>query len=214
MNLPACWAPVVRSLLWAIWIMAYTPAAHAEGFSGRVVVELLEEIGNEHKFRLLEDFQFLDPRGKRWLAQRGGVVDDECLPPELAALADLPHVADYRKAAFLHTHFARARSETWADVHRMLYDAAIAEGIDELHARGLYAAVRAAGLRWEVRESSCYRSCHASAGQLVWKPAVDVADVETIVSWVLTTFPDLDAIDRHVDAAIKRPGPHLFAQRP
>ncbi|HKB82281.1 MAG TPA: DUF1353 domain-containing protein [Burkholderiales bacterium] len=175
---------------------------------------MTDEIEFVHKFRLLEDFAYVDAGGKQWLARKGGIVDDESVPRDLVSLRGLPYIAEYRKAAVIHNYFCRARTEPWRRVHRTLFDASIAEGVTETQAKALYAAVYAGGWRWETRDSSCFRSCHASTESLAWKPMVTPAEIEPVLQWIWQDAPDLDAIDRRVDAVVKKPGPHLFAQRP
>ncbi|HZP94514.1 MAG TPA: DUF1353 domain-containing protein [Burkholderiales bacterium] len=188
-------------------------SADTARFSGRLAVELVDEIEFDHKFRLLEDFSFVDAAGKVWLARRGDIVDDESVPRELGSLsALLPHVSEYRKAAIVHRHFVLVRTEPWRRVDRMLYDASLAEGVSEPQAKMLYAAVYAGGWRWEPRESSCYGSCHASAVSLAWKPAATPSEILPVLEWIAHAGPTLDQVDQRMDAAIRKPGPHLFAQ--
>jgi len=203
---------VVAAGIAGLWAAA--TAADAGSYSGRVVVELLDEIEFVHKLRLLEDFAFLDDQGKLWMARKGGIVDDESVPREFQTLPGLPYVAEYRKAAVIHAYFCRAKTEPWKQVHRALFESSVAEGVTELQAKTLYAVVYAGGWRWETRESSCYRSCHAASESLAWKPAATAAEIAPVLQWIGKNAPDLDAIDRRLDQVVKRPGPHLFAQRP
>ena len=188
-------------------------AAGAGSYSGRLVLELLDEIEFVNKFRLLEDLSFVDPHGKLWTARKGGIVDDESVPRDLLILRGLPYVGDYRKSAVLHEYYCRTRTEPWKQVHRALFDASVAEGLTKTHAKILYAVVYAGSWRWETRGSSCYRSCHAASDSLAWKPAASAAEIEPVVQWISQNDPDLDAIDQRVDQEVKKPGPHLFAQR-
>jgi Protein of unknown function (DUF1353) len=188
--------------------------AGADTYSGRVVIELVDDIEFAHHFRLLEDFAFIDRSGKPWIALKGGIVDDEAVPRDLLGVPGLPYIAEYRKAALLHGYLCRTRTEPWQQVHRVLFDASLAEGLTEAQAKGLYAVVYAGSWRWETRTSTCYRSCHASSASLVWKPAATAAEIEPVLRWISQDLPDLDAIDRRLNQVVKRPGPHLFAQRP
>ena len=203
---------VIAAGIAGLWVAATT--ADAGGYSGRVVVELLDDIAFVHKFRLLEDFAFLDDLGKLWTARKGGIVDDETVPREFQILPGLPYVAEYRKAAVIHSYFCSAKTEPWKQVHRALFEMSVAEGVTELQAKALYAVVYAGGWRWETRESSCYRSCHAASEFLAWKPAATTPEIAPVLQWIWQDAPDLDAIDRRLDQVVKRPGPHLFAQRP
>ncbi len=182
------------------------------GFSGKVVVELLDAAEFAQKLRLLEDFAFTDADGKVWLARKGGILDGESVPRELYTLGGLPFPADYRKAAVVHDYFCRVRTEPWRTVHRTLYHASVAEGVSETQAKALYAVVYAGGWRWESKESGCFLSCHAAAGSLAWKPAVTTSEVQPVLQWIMQHGPDLEEIEARMDAVIRRPGPHLFAQ--
>jgi hypothetical protein len=206
-------SPALAGLLLAA-ACAATAATAAEPahFTGKLVLELIDEIGFNHKFRLLDDLAFVDDQGNAWIAPRGSITDDESLPRELHPLHGLPYIAEYRKAAVVHRYFSRAGTESWKQVHRVLYQASIAEGVSAAQARSLYAAVYAAAWRWEPRTSSCFRSCHAASSSLSWKPAVSVAQIQPVLDWIARELPELDAIDERVDAVVRKPGPHLFAQ--
>jgi hypothetical protein len=191
---------------------AFAIAADPAGFSGKLAIELIDEVDHNHRFRLLQDFGFIDAQGRHWVAPAGSVVDDESVPRELRTLAGLPYLAEYRKAAIVHRHFSATRSASWRVVQRMLFEASLAEGVSVPEARVLYATVRAGGWRWEPAGSSCYRSCHAAAASLAWKPRVMAADIQPVLEWAARSDGGLDEIDARLDTAIKRPGPHLFAQ--
>jgi hypothetical protein len=188
------------------------PPASGQEFSGRVVLEVLEEIALDHKLRLLDDFSFRDEHGRVWTAPRGAVLDGWSVPRELRALPGLPLDNEYRKAAVLHDFYSRTRTEPWQAVHRMLHAAALAEGIPPAEASVLYMTVYASGWRWEPQGSSCYRGCHAAASMLAWRPDATVAELAPIAAWLATAPATLPEIEQRVDAALKRPGPHLFSQ--
>ena len=209
-------SPKVSRLLLAITaacLCTVALSADQGRFSGKVVVELLDEVEFVHKLRLVDDFAFTDAGGKVWFARKGGILDGESVPRELYSLGSLPYPAEYRKAAVVHDYFCSVRTEPWRQVHRTLYHASIVEGVSETQAKALYAAVYAGGWRWEPKGSSCYGSCHAAVASLAWKPAVNPAEVQPVLEWIAQTGPTLDEIDARLDAAIKKPGPHLFAQR-
>ena len=94
----------------------------------------------------------------------------------------------------------------------MFYYASLTEGAGEVNAKVMYAALYAAGLRWEMPGSRCFRSCHVAAPSLTWKPQVEDKDVRPVVEWIRQANPGLEEIEARVDAALKKPGPHVFAQ--
>jgi hypothetical protein len=51
-----------------------------------------------------------------------------------------------------------------------------------------------------------------AATSLTWKPAATPEEIQPVLQWIAQTAPTLDAIDARLDAAIKKPGPHVFAQ--
>jgi hypothetical protein len=158
------------------------PPASGQEFSGRVVLEVLDEIALDHKLRLLDDFSFRDEHGRVWTAPRGAVLDGWSVPRELRALPGLPLDNEYRKAAVLHDFYSRTRTEPWRAVHRMLHAAALTEGIPPIEANVLFMTVYASGWRWEPKDSSCYGSCHAAAGLLAWRPDATVAELAPIAA--------------------------------
>jgi hypothetical protein len=178
------------------------------------MLELLEEVELDHKWKLLEELSFVDGRGTRWTAERGGVLDDDLVPGQLRHVAGVPPKQEYRKASAVHAYFVHAKSAPWRDVHRMLYEASVAEGVAAPQARLLYVTMYAGGWRWELPGSSCYKSCHAAAAMLAWRPEVTQTELEAVIDWLRTANPSLEQIEQRVDAAIRRPGPHLFVAAP
>lgn len=199
-------------LLLAAWACTCAHSAGPPQFTGRVVLEVLDEIEVDHKLRLLEAFSFRDESGKVWLAPAGAVVDGTSLPRVLRSLPDLPPEAEFRKASTVHDYYSRARQGGWREVRRMFYSASLHEGLAPAEAKLLYAVTYAGGWRWEPRTSSCYGSCHAAAAMLAWQPDVTEAEFQAVADWLRGTDASLEEIERHVDAITSRPGPHLFAQ--
>ena len=185
-------------------------AAEPGRFMGRVLVELVDGIEFDHKLRLAEDFGFEDPAGKLWLARRDGILDGSSVPPEVRPFS--PFGESLRKAFVIHDYFSRVKSEPWRDTHRMFFHANLAEGVSQPQAKILHMAMYAGGWRWEVRGTSCYRTCHQGARMLAWKPVVDEADLKPVTDWIWQANPSLEEIEARVDAIIRKPGPHIFGQ--
>jgi len=189
-----------------------TLSADSSRFVGKVVLELLDNIQDDHKLMLLSDFGYQDDQGKLWLVAKGEIIDGYSIPPQLQPLIDSPSVTEYRKASVIQDSFSRRKTEPWRNVDRMFYAAVVTEGLTQGEAKLLYTAVYAGGWRWEPRGSSCYKSCHASAALLAWQPDVTLSELAPVVAWLRQGDPSLEEIEQRVDAAVKRPGPHVFAQ--
>lgn len=181
-------------------------------FAGKVMVEWLDDDLFVRKMKLLEDFGFQEPGGRAWLARKGSVLDGASIPLVFRDNVGLPFEGAYRRASVVYDYYCRVMSEPWRDVHRMFYQASVADGVGEVDAKVMYMLLYAGGPRWERPGSSCFRSCHAAAPSLAWEPALEGTDLQPVSVWIRRTNPSLDEIDRHVDAVLKRPGPHIFAQ--
>jgi hypothetical protein len=199
-------------LLATAFLCSAVGAADPAHFLGKVMLEWLDDDPFIPRMRLLADFSFQDARGRTWIAERGAVLDGRSLPLVFRDAFGLPFEGQYRKTSVLYDHYCRAMSEPWRDVHRMFYYAAVAEGVEDNEAKLMYMALYAGGLRWEMKGSSCFRGCHASAASLTWKPEIQELDLKPAAAWIRQTSPQLDAIDQHLDSIIKKPGPHIFVQ--
>jgi hypothetical protein len=181
-------------------------------FEGSIVVEWLEGEGAQPRMKLLQDFAFEDAQGRRWLAPKDQFIDAHSIPPAFRALVGAPFEGNYRKAALLHDYYSSAKTEQWKDVRRLFFNAARASGIAPADAKVMYMALYAEAPRWEPRGSSCFNHCHAARSELVWRPVITENALRPIVEWIDSDDPSLDEIDEKVNAATRRPGPHLFGQ--
>ena len=181
-------------------------------FTGKVVVEWRDDEPFVHKLKLLEDFGYQEANGRLWLAHKDAVLDGGSIPLVFRDTIGLPFDGDYRKASVVYDYYCHVMTEPWRDVHRMFYQASRAEGVGEVEAKLMYMTLYAGGPRWELRGSSCFRSCHNAATSLSWMPGQEGTDLKPVEIWVKQANPDLDEIDRHVDAVLKKPGPHVFVQ--
>lgn len=187
--------------------------AGAAGFLGKVAVEWDDsDLFNRHRVTLLADFGFQDTAGQQWIARKGAVLDGASFPPLYEQMVGLPFVGEHRRAGILHDYFAQQLTHDWKKVRRMYFEALLAEGLSVAEAKTAYAVLYGVGLRWEVKGSSCYVNCHSAASSLAWKPDVTEAELEPVLELLGEGNPTLDEIDRAVDAAVPKPGPHLFSQ--
>lgn len=181
-------------------------------FSGRVAVELVEDIAHDHRLRLLEDFSFRDGDGRLWVARKGGIVDGMPAQAVDSSWVQLPYAGKLRKASVVHDYFVSLKTEPWREVHRMYFAANLAEGVSTPEAKILHMLVYAGDWRWEPRGSSCYRSCHSAATMLAWRPVTEIEALRPLVDWIWASSPSLDEIEQRTDALIRKPGPHIFSQ--
>lgn len=122
-------------------------------FEGRVRIEWLPDAAGDRRMRLLEDFAFVDADGVRWLAAAGRIVVGTGLPPSLQHLLDGRSGGGFRRAGVLHDIASQDRRKPSRDVHRMLYDALVCDGVDHATAVRVYAAARLFGEHWNGVEA-------------------------------------------------------------
>lgn len=156
------------------------PASH---FIGEVRTEWLTETGPDRLMQLIDDFTFVDPRGKRWDAPAGRKINGASIPPILWSVAGSPFTGDYRRASVVHDVACQDMTKPSKAVHRMFYDAMVCDGVSEAQAVEFYAAVRLFGPSWSMAES-------ATDGRVLTaprprKPTRTIAEVETALDAVL-----------------------------
>jgi len=86
-----------------------------------------------------EDFLFIDSLGKRWLAPKGTKTDGATIPQWALSVTGDRMDSGYRNAALVHDAYCQGglngngisyRKDTWQNVHRMFYEACVANGVD------------------------------------------------------------------------------------
>ena len=92
--------------------------------------------------RLLRDFWYDDPAGRRWLAPAGGLTDGASIPAPLWSSIGSPFTGPYRRAAIVHDAAVGAPGVPRLDADRMFYQACLAGGCAPGQAELLYAGVR------------------------------------------------------------------------
>jgi len=105
---------------------------------------------------LLEDFSFIDAKNHVWTAKttlKNGTqfaIDGASIPKELQWVFGSPYVGDFRRASVVHDYYSidvnrEARDE---DVHRMMYEAMLADGVKPWKAKLMYLGLRIGGPKW------------------------------------------------------------------
>jgi hypothetical protein len=103
------------------------------------------------------DFTFIDSLGKKWLAPKGTKTDGATIPQWALSVTGDRMDAGYRNAALVHDAYCQGglngqgpsfQKDTWENVHRMFYEACVANGVDPVRARLMFSAVWIGGPRW------------------------------------------------------------------
>lgn len=162
------------------------------------------EVGDDdpdRRMQLLEDFAFVDPNGVRWLAPAGSRIDGASIPRVLWSVAGDPFIGQYRRASVLHDVACNERTRPSKDVHRMFYDAMIADGTSTAQAVEFYTAVRLFGPHWDDPVPAPATARRARAGAK--KSAKAAAPVRrTKPRLKMTRKLDIDQVEKALDAAL------------
>ena len=119
-------------------------------FEGEVITKWLKDAGGKDRtMELMEDFSYVDPSGKRWLAAKGRTVDGASIPATFwSGTLGSPYVGDYRRATVLHDIGCEDQTEPHVAVHRMFLDAMRCDGVPLVKAMVMYQAVNRFGPTW------------------------------------------------------------------
>jgi hypothetical protein len=159
--------------------------AFAQGsFIGDAVLKLLP---NGKDMEVIELFGFVDSSGARWEVPKGTVVDGASIPRALWSIVGSPFTGKYRKASVIHDYFCETMSRPWQDVHKVFFDAQLAEGNSEYHAKVLYGAVYAWGPRWDIVDGRPKRT-----RRVLTEPSKH--DLEKLQEYVKLNNPNASAI--------------------
>jgi hypothetical protein len=112
-------------------------------FSGNPKTEWLDDPGEgDREMRVLEDFWYDDPDGRRWPAPAGSVINGASIPRPLWSTVGSPYTDDYRRASIVHDVACNDSAVPRKEADRMFYFACLGGGCTRGQARILYAGVR------------------------------------------------------------------------
>ena len=114
-------------------------------FEGEVKATWLEN----GKMRLNEEFAYIDPREKKWLAPAQAIVDGALIPKPFWSVIGGPFADKYRQASVVHDVACVEMAESWQAVHLMFYEACRCGGVGDSKAKLMYWAVFHFGPRWK-----------------------------------------------------------------
>ena len=187
-------------------------------FEGGVVASWDDDGRN---MTLREDFVYVDPKSRRWVAPSGSVVNGASIPSAFWTLIGGPFEGKYRNASVVHDVGCDDMTASWEDVHRMFYEACRCGGVDEAKAKMLYYAVYHFGPRWEPVTETHIEKRQNEAGEMVEhevtrrrmvrvhrEPPTD-EEVEKVRAFVKDENPKLSVLKKtDRDVLRRRPHPH------
>jgi len=118
-------------------------------FIGDVVVLWLKD---GRKMKMMEDFTFVDSKGRKWTTPKGFVINGADLPWWTWGIRGRsPFVGKPRRATLPHDFECEVRRRGHRAVHRMFLEAMLCDGTPKEVAEEWYWAVSKFGPKWNVR---------------------------------------------------------------
>jgi len=117
-----------------------------EQFSNTVKTEWIE--GQDRDMRLLETVVFTDAAGRRWIAMEQSIINGADIPRFFWRVIGSPFVGHYRRPTVLHDVYCQNHLRPSKEVHKMFFEAMIADGVSEQKAEEMFFAVDTFGPDW------------------------------------------------------------------
>jgi len=111
-------------------------------FSSNPKTEWLTEDGADRNMRMLDDFWYDDPAGRRWKAPKGSVINGASIPEALWSSVGSPYTGEYRRASIVHDVACSSEGVDRKEADEMFYFACLAGGCSKTQAKLLYLGVR------------------------------------------------------------------------
>lgn len=200
--IPACLSAIFF-LLFTHRALPATDLSQYGHFEGPLDIELLGG-PNGRNGRLLAPYVFVDPDQKAWTAPKGLVTDGASIPRALWSIVGSPWTGLYRNAAVIHDAYCDSHSEPWQAVHRVFYRAMLANGVNPLQAKIMYAAVYRFGPRWDFTYAvkSC-PNCIAVPYQVkTFTPSASKSEMKALKERIETVDLPLEEIESESDQAV------------
>lgn len=105
-------------------------------------------LNDGRKAKLLETLSFIDPKGKKWIAPKGHIIDGASIPVPFQPIVGTPYGGKYVMASVIHDVACDEKKLPWKEVHKVFHFAMLASGVSKEKANLMYQAVYLGGPRW------------------------------------------------------------------
>lgn len=158
-------------------------------FVGEVVATwCVEPSAPDRKMLLVEDFQYVAPDGKGWLAPKGRKVDGASIPEFLwGSVIGSPFTGDFRRASVVHDIACEDKPYTSNEAHLMFYNAMRCDNTSRWLAKVMYTAVRLFGPQWRVKFMALEQNTYNISAfyQLIHSSEFDAIDTPEDIEYFL-----------------------------
>ncbi|GAB4038074.1 DUF1353 domain-containing protein [Spirosoma gilvum] len=195
-------------LLFCVFLIATASSVWAQPtgrFLSSVLGQWIDTDNGHRNLKLLNDFGYVDSKGKVWQVPSGTIIEEASIPKPLWVQDSTPLLAPYRRAAILLTYYCNYKKENWFLVYQMFYDACLTAGLPETKAKVLFAGVFASLQRWSP--SYGYRSISDKTLSFLGYQLINVSvteiDFNEVVAWIKTDNPPVAEIMIRLQCSMK-----------
>jgi len=180
-------------------------------FEGSADLDRLDDDPFIARYRLIGELRFEQTGGDVWVTPTNTILDSQSMPPMFMQLIGDPFEREFRKTAVTYDYAVKSKYHPWKKAQRMFYEGGLTEGVEPVEAKVMYMVLSASGSRWAPHgPNSCFSRCHTGDKELEWRPRVNDEKLTSLLKWVQSENPSLDAIDQRASDAIIEKGPHIF----
>ncbi len=182
----------------------------SENKYGRFVGEVNARFLEDGRYvELKEDFGYIDPNDKVWLAPAGSVVDGASIPQVFWSFIGGPFAGQFRNASIIHDVGCQQMTEPSEEVHQAFYYACRCAGVGEAKAKAMYYAVSKFGPHWDSRAVLAASDAAATLPGEVETEALTAAD-----ELLAADAPPQPVVSEGVESAVPPPQPSAAASAP
>lgn len=164
---------------------------------------------------LLDSFEFIDQQGKKWVAPKGVTVNGASIPHVFWSIVGSPWTGKYREASVVHDYYCVTRTEPWQAVHRLFYNAMVANGVNVLQAKIMYAAVFRFGPRWDFTYTPTCEGCLKVPHKVTsYQADPDPAELQQLKDKIQVENLTLEEIEREAEVSFQAAVRPLTLGRP
>ena len=117
------------------------------GFYSKDQVRILW-LNQGRKAKLLETLIFTDPKGEKWVAPKGHIIDGASIPVVFQPFIGTPYGGNYVMASIIHDVACDNKKRSWEEVHKTFHYAMLSSGVSIGKANLMYEGVYKGGPRW------------------------------------------------------------------
>lgn len=174
-------------------------------FIGKSEGEWINMVDGARQMKLLNNFSYVDAKGKTWQVASGSLIDESSIPQLVWKRVGSPLTGDYHDAAIIHNYYCKSWQENWYSTHQMFYEACLSSGLPQIKAKLLFAAVYSSVPRWipHYGKSGINATAFSLQGYALHRVSISEPDFNEVTDWIEGTNPTVTDIAARLQCSLK-----------